>query len=157
MLQHGSCAARDGRGVLLLGLPGAGKSDLLLRLLDRGWRLVADDQVLLSRRGAAMWAEPPQALRGMLEVRGLGILEGLEWEAPVPLGLAVECVGREAVPRLPQPRAWTPPGEAAGGVATGLPLLALHPFGASAPRRLELALALAEGRLTARAGAFAPP
>ena len=152
MLRHGSCAARDGRGVLLLGPPGAGKSDLLLRLLDGGWGLVADDQVLLTRREggegpAGLWAEPPRALRGMLEVRGLGILEGLETEAPVPLGLVVECVPRGAVPRLPVPRRWE---------GSGLPLLALHPFDASAPRKLELALRAAGGRLSCRAGAFAP-
>jgi hypothetical protein len=48
---HASCAARMGEGgfdaVLLLGTSGSGKSDLLLRLIDRGWALVADDQVIV--------------------------------------------------------------------------------------------------------------
>ena len=42
---HASCAALRGDGVLILGPPGAGKSELVLRLLGRGWDLVADDQV----------------------------------------------------------------------------------------------------------------
>ena len=64
---HGSCAARDGAAVLLLGPSGSGKSDLALRLLDRGFLLVADDQVLIED-GVAR-APPP--LAGLLELRGL--------------------------------------------------------------------------------------
>ncbi|MFT8245991.1 HPr kinase/phosphorylase [Roseomonas sp. BN140053] len=147
-LQHGSCAALDGVGVLLLGPSGAGKSDLLLRLLGAGWRLVADDQVSLSRRGPALVAEAPAALRGMIEVRGLGLLGGLE-AAAAPLGLAVDCVARDAVPRLPEPRRW----EALGAA---LPLVALHPLDASAPDKLGLALRAVRGRVACTAGAFAP-
>ena len=60
-LQHGGCAAYRSMGVLLLGPPGAGKSDLLLRLLDRkGWKLVADDQVLLRHHDGALLAQAPR-------------------------------------------------------------------------------------------------
>ncbi len=69
-LMHGSCVSRDGAGVLLLGPPGAGKSDLAMRLLARGFQLVADDQVAI-QDGIA---RPAPALAGLLEVRGLGIL-----------------------------------------------------------------------------------
>ena len=153
MRQHGSCACRAGTmgGVLLLGPPGSGKSDLLLRLLDRpGWRLVGDDQLLLRREGAVLTARAVAPLRGILEVRGLGLLEGLAAEEEAALGLVVECVERDAVPRLPVPRRW-----AALGLM--LPLVAIDAHAASAPRLVELALEGAGGTGAGwRAGAFEP-
>jgi hypothetical protein len=149
MMLHGSCAALDGAGVLFLGPPGSGKSDLLLRLTQRGWRLVADDQVVLRALdgGAAVEASAPAALAGLLEVRGLGLFEALP-HGPARLRLVVELAPRAAVPRLPAPRR-----HILAGVA--LPCLALHAFEASAPEKLGLALAAAESRLRQRAGAFA--
>jgi HPr kinase/phosphorylase len=151
MLQHGSCAARDGAGgllgVLLLGPPGAGKSDLLLRLTGEGWWLVADDQVVLRAEGDTLHASAPASLRGMIEVRGLGLLSGLDSAPGATLALAVDCVPREEVPRLPSP---------AGFQALGrrLPRIALHAPEASAPRKLALALDALSGRIACRAGAF---
>jgi serine kinase of HPr protein (carbohydrate metabolism regulator) len=149
MLQHGSCAARDGAGVLLLGPPGAGKSDLLLRLTGEGWRLVADDQVMLRADGPVLRAAAPASLRGMLEVRGLGLLTGLEAAEDAPLALAVDCVPREEVPRLPLPARY----EALG---RSIPRIALHAPEASAPRKLALALDALAGRIGCRAGAMEP-
>jgi HPr kinase/phosphorylase len=142
MLVHGSCASRGGAAVLLLGAPGAGKSDLLLRLIGRGWDLVADDQVLLVDRIVGV----PPALKGLLEVRGLGIFEGLKVAEGARLALVVELVERAAVDRLPAPSAWMP---------AGVPRIALHGFDASACDKVELALAAALGRARQRAGAFA--
>ncbi|MBP0443482.1 HPr kinase/phosphatase C-terminal domain-containing protein [Roseomonas sp. SSH11] len=147
MLQHGSCAERDGAGVLLLGPPGAGKSDLLLRLTGEGWRLVADDQVLLRREGEALRATAPSALRGMIELRGIGLMAGLEAAEDAPLVLAVDCVAREEVPRLPVPARFEALGHA-------LPRIALHAPDASAPRKLALALDALAGRITCHAGAL---
>ncbi|MBC9179030.1 HPr kinase/phosphorylase [Pseudoroseomonas ludipueritiae] len=146
MLQHGSCAASGGAGVLFLGAPGAGKSDLLLRLMQRGWQLVADDQVALSAQGDAVLAEAPAELGGMLEVRGVGIFQGLP-HGPATLRLAVLLVGREEVPRLPEPRVFTVLGR-------DLPLLALHAFDCSASAKIELALGVAEARYALHAGAL---
>lgn len=139
---HGSAAARDGQGVLLVGPPGSGKSDLLLRLLGRGWRLVADDQVVLDPDGLA---DAPAPLAGMVEARGLGLLAGLP-HAPAPIRLVAE-LGREAA-RLPEPRARVVAGRS-------LPALALDPFAASAPEKLERALDVLAGRLRMPAGALA--
>lgn len=141
MLVHGSCASRDGAAVLLLGPPGAGKSDLVLRLMGRGWTLVADDQVLVD--GLAVSAPP--ALRGMLEVRGLGIFQGLAVAEGARLALVVDLVAREGMERLPMPSLW----EAA------VPRVVLHAFEASACDKVALALDAALGRVTQRAGAFA--
>jgi hypothetical protein len=148
MLVHASCAAREGHAVLLLGPPGAGKSDLLLRLLDRGWDLVADDQVRLSAAGAALLAAPPPALAGMVEVRGIGLLSGLPWRGPLPLALALRLLPRESVPRLPEPSR-----EAFAG--RSLPVVPLCPWDASAAAKAGLALDVALGRRALHAGAFA--
>lgn len=73
MNRSGTCVAVGGAGVLLLGPSGAGKSDLALRLVHEGGELVADDRVDLAVRGGRLRARPPAAIRGLLEVRGLGV------------------------------------------------------------------------------------
>ena len=146
MLIHGSCAARQGDAVLILGAPGSGKSDLLLRLLQRGWQLVADDQVECGPDGRVA---APAALHGLLEVRGLGVFEGLEVEAAARLRLVAALAPRGGIPRLPLPAAWT------DGPGPPVPRIALDPFEASAPAKLALALDAATGRRRQRAGAFA--
>lgn len=142
MVLHGSCVSRDAAAVLLLGPSGSGKSDLSLRLIARGWVLVADDQVAID--GVAVSAPP--ALRGMLEVRGLGIFEGMAVAEGARLALVVELVAREAMERLPMPVTWA---------AAGVPRVALHGFDVSAPEKVALALDAALGRVGQRAGAFA--
>jgi HPr kinase/phosphorylase len=152
MLLHGSCAALAGEAVLFLAPPGGGKSDLLLRLIERGWRLVADDQVALRPEGGVAMAAPPPALAGMLELRGLGLVTGLDWAA-APLRLVARLTAPDEVPRLPQPESWTP--AAMTPAAVTLPLIRLDPWAASAPDRLAVALRVLGGRLRMASGAFA--
>jgi HPr kinase/phosphorylase len=98
---HGAAVAFAGRGILILGGSGAGKSALALKLIGRGAALVADDRVVLGRRGAALVASPPEAIAGLIEARGFGILR----LTPVPeavLRLAVD-LDRPAAARMPQP------------------------------------------------------
>lgn len=129
--------------MLLLGPAGAGKSDLALRLIDRGFALVADDRVEID----GMEARAPGALAGMIEVRGLGVVR-LPALARVALALAVQL--REEVPRMPEPSRLS----AYDATLPDLPLIALDPRGASAPQRVELALACLEGRVAMVEGAF---
>jgi HPr kinase/phosphorylase len=136
---HGSCVSRDGDGILLLGPSGSGKSDLALRLLGRGFDLVADDRVDIDDGIAA----PPDALAGLLEVRGLGIVR-LPYAPTARLALVAE-LGATA-DRLPAPARHT---------GLGLPLIRLDPAAASAPERVVLALDCALGRVSQVAGAFA--
>jgi len=138
MQMQASCAARHGAGVLLLGPPGSGKSDLLLRLLDIGFTLVADDRVDIDDG----CARPPASLAGLLEVRGLGIVR-LPHVAPVRLALAVE-LGRWPE-RLPVP---------ARHPGLGLPLFAIDAQQISAPQRIALALRCVLGHVPQIAGAF---
>jgi HPr kinase/phosphorylase len=135
---HASCVARDGAGVLLLGAPGCGKSDLVLQLLEYGFVLVADDRVEIDGRTA----RAPQALAGLLEVRGLGLVR-LGHAESAELVLAVRLMPDAA--RLPLP---------ATDPALGLPLVTIDPRGASAALRVRLALDCALGRVEQVAGAF---
>ncbi|RZJ18484.1 MAG: serine kinase [Brevundimonas sp.] len=78
-LIHASVVARrrnsgGWRGVMIRGVSGAGKSDLALRLMGRGWRLVADDYVHVWTSGDRVWATAPQTIAGRIEARGVGIL-----------------------------------------------------------------------------------
>ncbi len=139
MRLHASCAALDGAGVLLIGKPGCGKSDLLLRLVDAGFSLVADDQVILVEGRASA----PMALAGLLEVRGCGIFR-LAFVATVPVAVIAELDTR--ADRLPEPRRHP---------ALDVPMIHVDPSAASAVARVRLALDCACGRTSQLAGAFA--
>ena len=126
---HASAVAIGGRGVLILGASGRGKSDLALRLIDRGAMLVADDQVELANRDGRLAACALATIHGKLEVRGVGIVD-LE-VAAAPIALVVDL--DRPPERLPEPRSMTIEGVA-------LPVVALAPFDASTPLKVELAL-----------------
>ncbi len=145
---HGSCAVRHGAGVLLLGGSGSGKSDLLLRLIDRGFGLVADDRVLVE----AGRARPHPALAGLVEMRGLGLLR-MDHVAPVPLGLVVALDGSvagatSAEERLPEP---------CPHPVLGLPMLRIAPFAASSALRVEIGLDCILGRRLLAVGGLDNP
>jgi HPr kinase/phosphorylase len=141
---HGSCVSIDGRGVLLLGMPGAGKSDLVLRLIDqpgcglagilRSSLLVADDQVVIARQDGRLIASAPGALSGKLEVRGLGIV-AVNAAASAPLSLAVRLCPLNGIERLP-----AFPGTPFCCLGLELPLVLIDPSAASAPARVRAAL-----------------
>ncbi len=137
---HATCVAlrrgKTWRAVLLRGPSGAGKSDLALRLIEAGWRLVADDQTELSRQGKQLIATAPARIAGLIEARGLGILkvgrDQLVRRAAV--ALLVDLAPPERIERLPAPAS-----ESILGI--DLPVVSLAPFEASAAAKLRLALA----------------
>ncbi len=86
---HASTVALDGRAVLICGPSGSGKSDLALRLLDRGFTLVSDDQTIVRKDGGRLIASAPPTIHGKLEIRGIGIVE-METVEDVPVALFVE-------------------------------------------------------------------
>lgn len=143
-LIHGTCLAIGGEGILLLGQPGSGKSDLALRLIDeagagisglsRSAILVADDQVVIRKSAGHLVASPPAALAGKLEIRGLGIAE-LPIERDVPLRLAVRLTPAAEIERLPDLAK-----SRMDILGMTIPLVLLDPEKASAPARLRAAL-----------------
>jgi serine kinase of HPr protein (carbohydrate metabolism regulator) len=128
----GLIAARLGgvwRGVLIEGPAGAGKSDLALRALDHGFSLVADDRVSLWLSDGRLFGCAPPALRGLLEIRGLQVVEVLAR----PLAEVV-LVARCGTPeRIPDP-------QFADILGVSVPLIELDPREASAPAKLRRAL-----------------
>lgn len=95
---HVSSVAIDGRAVLIEGESGAGKSDLALRLIDRGATLISDDYTLLQRAGGELIASPPDTISGKIEVRGLGVLE-TPYVEKIPVALLIRLT--DAPERLP--------------------------------------------------------
>lgn len=130
-MAHATAVSIHGRGVLIEGLSGSGKSDLALRLIDRGALLVSDDQVLLTREGARLIAAPPATIAGKIEVRGLGIVDHYHRDR-VAIALIVRL--DDAVERMPD----APETHSIAGVA--VPVVTVLPFEASAPIKVELAL-----------------
>jgi len=96
---HTSCVAKNGCAILISGRSGSGKSDLALRLIDRGARLVSDDYTLVRRVSGRLLATAPDTIAGKIEVRGLGVME-LECESDVPVCLHVDLDSE--VKRLPE-------------------------------------------------------
>jgi serine kinase of HPr protein (carbohydrate metabolism regulator) len=140
MILHAGCVARmvggGWRAALLLGPPGVGKSDLALRLLRSGWSLVADDRVRLWAADGILYGAAPEPLAGLIEARGLDVAR-VRRRAFAAVHLLADCVGPGTeIERIPEPRT-----RSLAGVA--LPVLSLRPLEASAPAKLELALARA--------------
>jgi HPr kinase/phosphorylase len=129
--------AIDG-AVLLLGESGSGKSDIALRLIAAGAKLVADDQTALFIRSGRLFAEAPPNLAGCMEIRGLGILR-LERAPPSPVILAVNLDSAESVYRLPYPHSYSLPIGLQGSV--NVPLVTLSPYEASTPAKIAAAAA----------------
>ncbi|NUH66561.1 serine kinase [Sulfitobacter sp. S0837] len=97
---HASCVAIAGRGVLILGASGAGKSALALQLMALGASLVADDRTDVERVGDQVIASAPARIRGLIEARFVGLLRVADF-GPVPLALVVDLDQTEQQ-RLPE-------------------------------------------------------
>jgi HPr kinase/phosphorylase len=100
-LVHGTTVEIAGQGVLIRGPSGSGKSDLALRLIDGGARLVADDQTALAAEDGRLIARSPEAIAGLLEVRGIGVVR-VPHQDGAPLALVVDLVAPDRVERLPE-------------------------------------------------------
>jgi serine kinase of HPr protein (carbohydrate metabolism regulator) len=126
-------------GVLIEGPAGSGKSDLALRALAGGFRLVADDRVALWVSGGELYGRAPASLTGLIEVRGLGV----EALSPVPLARVTLVVRAGTPERMPDPAF-------ADILGLHLPLLLLDLRESSAPAKLRHALTHFDGTLNRR-------
>lgn len=131
-VRQATCVAIDGRAVLIEGAPGAGKSSLALALIDRGAVLVGDDGVMIEAIGGELIARPHPRTRGLLEVRGVGLVAmPVADGAPVALIVLLD----PAAPRFVEAA------EAVAVAAIELPMVRFNPVGSSLALRAELALA----------------
>jgi serine kinase of HPr protein (carbohydrate metabolism regulator) len=129
---HASTVAIDGRAVMISGPSGSGKSDLALRLLDRGFKLVSDDQTFLRMddEGRLIASSPP-TIRGKLEIRGIGIVD-VECVTEVPIALFVELTSD--MQRLPDDS------RERLILNARVPLISVDAMTASAPSKVAIAL-----------------
>ena len=128
---HASTVAKDGRAVLITGPSGSGKSDLALRLLDRGFALVSDDRTIVRKDGERLLASAPPNIAGKLEIRGIGILD-MEAAADVPVAILIELTSD--IQRLPDDSRERPI------LGVRLPIITIDARTASAPAKVALAL-----------------
>lgn len=99
---HANCIVLGGRGLLIQGPSGSGKSALSLDLMALGADLVADDRTVLRRAGSAVIASCPDVLSGMIEARGIGLLAA-RYAGPAAVE-AVLNLGQTEDQRLPPRR-----------------------------------------------------
>jgi serine kinase of HPr protein (carbohydrate metabolism regulator) len=130
---HVSSVAIEGRAVLIGGRSGAGKSDLALRLIDRGAALISDDYTFVRRVDGKALASAPERITGKIEVRGVGIVE-MATAQDVPVALYVDLSGEPV--RLPEGK------DRITIAGIPIPSVALDGHHASAPLKVEAALRL---------------
>ncbi len=139
---HATCVELAGIAVLLRGPSGSGKSDLALRLIDGGARLVADDRTDLVAESGVLLASSPHPIAGRIEVRGVGLMS-LPNISRSRVGLAVDLRPAADIARLPD-------AQHCSYLGIELPLIALAPFECSAAAKLRMAAReAARGRLAA--------
>ena len=128
---HASTVAIGGRAVLITGPSGSGKSDLALRLLDRGFALVSDDQTIVKKSGNHLTASAPPTIRGKLEIRGIGIVT-MDQVEDQPVALIVELTSD--IRRLPDDSRERPV------MGIPVPLISVDAMTASAASKVAIAL-----------------
>ncbi len=131
-LANVTAVAIAGRGVLIAGPPGSGKTSLALELIDRGARLIGDDGVVVAIEGARLIAHPPAETEGLIEIRNVGIVE----MEPVSAAACLWITLSADPPRLPL-------GAKQRQIAGGqLPEILLYPSKLALALRVEAALAM---------------
>lgn len=134
---HASCVEWGSDGILICGKSGAGKSDLCLRLIDSGAKLVADDQTEIKNESGRLTAICPASLQGMLEIRGIGIVRK-PFIPKTEIKLKLDLRTDEKIDRMPLPAT-----EVLEGI--NIPVFTLDPFEASALPKIKTYLKILNG------------
>lgn len=132
IVHQATCVAIGGKGIVIEGSPGSGKSSLALALIDRGAALVGDDGIALEPREGRLWALPPPHIAGKLEIRNLGIVELPATMAPIALIIMLDPTAPRHVEHA----------ETRTVEGHSLPLVRLWPDSPALPLRAEWALRL---------------
>lgn len=130
---HATSIAIGGRAILIMGASGSGKSDLALRLIDRGAALISDDYTVIAADGPILFASPPASIAGRIEIRHLGLID-MPHVSNVPIALAVRL--EDSPERMPDSPA------SIDLCGHSVPLVALSGREPSAPIKTEIALRL---------------
>ena len=129
---HATCVVIKGRGVLLRGEPGSGKSDLALRLIEDGAGLVSDDYTEIHKDGHELVGHAPDPIEGLMELRGIGIVQ-MPFAKDAVIHAIIDLVPLSDIDRLPDSETETLLG-------VELPRFRVHAFDASAPAKVRWAL-----------------
>lgn len=132
VLHQAGCIALDGRGIVIEGPPGSGKTSLALALIDRGAMLVGDDGIQLFEKKNGLWAQAAPATAGLLEIRNVGIVTLEHVSAPVCLRIVLDDQAPRYVGKVAAPDWHDHP----------VPLLHMFPDTAALPLRVIHALRL---------------
>ena len=100
---HATAVELYGSAILLRGEPGKGNSDLALRLIHEGAKLISDDRVELTYKNNQLYAGSPGNIDGIIEVRGIGLLE-VGFTGPTPVQLVIDLALGIEIERLPEPQ-----------------------------------------------------
>lgn len=103
---HASAVTVNGRGLLILGASGSGKSALAAQLIALGAQLVSDDRTEVTNINQRLIASPPFAIAGLIELRGLGIIK-LPYCPQSPLCAVIDLSEPATDQRLPPQRSKT--------------------------------------------------
>jgi HPr kinase/phosphorylase len=128
---HGTAVSIAGEGVLIIGASGSGKSDLALRLIDRGAVLISDDRIIIEAIDGQPILRTAPNIAGLIEVRGIAIIT-LPFTTDVKLRLVIDLDA--TVMRFIDTVAIYNAGDFA------IPCFAMSAFETSAAIKVELAL-----------------
>lgn len=131
---YGTCVKLNSKGILILGDSGSGKSDLALRLITLfSAKLISDDRTDIFYDSGFIKAKAPSALRGLLEVRGLGLIKQ-EYLKETKIDLVIKLT-TDKIERMPQSQSYKIEN-------IDIPMYFLNPFEASAPSKVLAILSL---------------
>ncbi|QJB68430.1 HPr kinase/phosphorylase [Parasphingorhabdus halotolerans] len=128
---HATSVAIHGHGIMIRGKSGSGKSDLALRLIDRGAVLISDDYCVLTPGEDKINISPPPTIAGKIEVASIGIIK-LDYVSDVPLRIIVQL--KKSAERFPMD---SPTSDLLGYT---LPTIVINPMEPSAPIKVEMAI-----------------